>query len=291
MFSLTGLGLGSSTIGTMMATASSSADAADQSMPCPRAQARGRIEPRIDVVLGLWRTGGRLAAGAGCALLRTPERKTHPDSRRSLHGSGRRARADRAHHLGNRKEGTEGQNSIIGPRPLQCAIEGRREVRVLQDRAFAAARTSAYQRGDCRSVAASLPRRRSNVPMIDSIAEPAMTPSMSLSASSEHRVRGWIEAQDKVFGQHGGRVRVVRDVEDHDGTPGNTWKRPGSSTVRRPCRTACCDTGSRSASASSAARTPDAFSSWLAPRRADTAGRTGAHGDLRTPTAGGRPGS
>ena len=52
------------------------------------------------------------------------------------------------------------------------------------------------------------------------------------------------------------------------GRPGTIWKRPGSSTVARPWRIACAGTGTRSRSASSAASTPAAWTSWLAPRSA-----------------------
>jgi len=52
------------------------------------------------------------------------------------------------------------------------------------------------------------------------------------------------------------------------GCPGTIWKRPGSSTIARPFRTACAVTGKRVRNASSAASTPDALTSWFAPRNA-----------------------
>ncbi|MCY1539587.1 hypothetical protein D9M68_751810 [compost metagenome] len=52
------------------------------------------------------------------------------------------------------------------------------------------------------------------------------------------------------------------------GVPGTIWKRPGSSTMAKPLRTAWAVTGRRGRRASIAASTPEALTSWLAPRSA-----------------------
>ena len=87
---------------------------------------------------------------------------------------------------------------------------------------------------------------------------------------AEHRMGAREEAHlVEVLRQRGDRVRVVGDVEhERRLRPATIWKRPGSSTVASPMRTACALIGSRSRSASNAASAPEALSSWLAPRSA-----------------------
>ena len=87
---------------------------------------------------------------------------------------------------------------------------------------------------------------------------------------AEHRVR----RRDRSPSRRGWRASAATECglcatsSTSAGWPGTIWKRPGSSTIARPLRTACAVTGSRSRSASSAASTPEALSNWLAPRSA-----------------------
>ena len=99
----------------------------------------------------------------------------------------------------------------------------------------------------------------------------AMTPPMSLSFNMPNTacVCGKKTHHVEILREHGGGMRVVCDVE-HDRRPARQHLKSRRQLHRRavPWRTACCDTGSLDASASSAASAPEAFNSWLAPRNA-----------------------
>ena len=86
---------------------------------------------------------------------------------------------------------------------------------------------------------------------------------------AEHRVGARKEAHlVEVLRQRGDRVRVVGDVEHQRRLARHDLEAPGQLDQRQPLRTACALIGSRSRSASNAASTPAALSSWLAPRSA-----------------------
>ena len=65
----------------------------------------------------------------------------------------------------------------------------------------------------------------------------------------------------QVLRQHRGGVGIVRHVQDDGGLAGQDLKRPGSEACSSPMRTACCGTGSRSRTDSSAASAAEALSS------------------------------
>ncbi|MOA28513.1 hypothetical protein D3C78_1494610 [compost metagenome] len=98
----------------------------------------------------------------------------------------------------------------------------------------------------------------------------ATTPARSLSLSMPNTawVYGWNPMLSRFCASTAAACGLWATSRITVGWPGRIWKRPGSEACSSPRRTACCCTGKRSRTDSSAANAADAFNNWLAPRRA-----------------------